>query len=103
MHEPGVETIVLDNASHDGSPQAVAAVYPEVRLICSETNLGFAAGVRPDILRLAPGLAPGLFGFAAIFSGNRAGRIPQVLGRFPRVHFAALEFVLRIPSARRSM
>ncbi len=45
VHEPGVETIVLDNASHDGSPQAVADRFPTVQLIRSESNLGFAAGV----------------------------------------------------------
>ncbi len=45
VHEPGVETIVLDNASHDGSAQAVADCFPAVHLIRSGTNLGFAAGV----------------------------------------------------------
>jgi len=44
VDEPAVETIVVDNASHDGSPQAVAAAFPTVQLIRSETNLGFAAG-----------------------------------------------------------
>ena len=45
VHEPGVETIVLDNASHDGSPRAVADRFPTVRLFESKSNLGFAAGV----------------------------------------------------------
>src|SRR5205807_9001494 len=45
VDEPGVETIVLDNASHDGSPQAVAEAFPTVSLVQSTTNLGFAAGV----------------------------------------------------------
>jgi GT2 family glycosyltransferase len=45
VNEPGVETIVVDNGSLDGSPQAIAERYPSVRLICSETNLGFAAGM----------------------------------------------------------
>ena len=43
--EPGVETIVVDNASSDGSPGAVAERFPEVTLIRSEINLGFAGGV----------------------------------------------------------
>jgi GT2 family glycosyltransferase len=45
VDQPGVETIVLDNASHDGSPQAVAARFPSVQLIRSDSNIGFAAGV----------------------------------------------------------
>ena len=42
--EPDLQTIVVDNASSDGSVEAVAARFPEVRLIASKTNLGFAAG-----------------------------------------------------------
>jgi GT2 family glycosyltransferase len=40
-----VETIVVDNASRDGSADAIAARYPSVHLIRSETNAGFAGGV----------------------------------------------------------
>jgi GT2 family glycosyltransferase len=43
--EPMVETIVFDNASADGSPEAVMERFPAVHLIRSPTNLGFAAGV----------------------------------------------------------
>src|SRR5580700_7362537 len=37
------ETIVVDNASRDGSADMVAAEFPDVRLIRSDINLGFAA------------------------------------------------------------
>jgi GT2 family glycosyltransferase len=39
-----VEIIVVDNASTDGSPDMVSTQFPEVRLIESGANLGFAGG-----------------------------------------------------------
>ena len=38
------EIVVVDNASSDGSAEAVRTQYPEVKLVASEKNLGFAAG-----------------------------------------------------------
>lgn len=38
------EVIVLDNASSDGSAAAVAERFPQVRLVESSVNVGFAAG-----------------------------------------------------------
>jgi GT2 family glycosyltransferase len=38
------EVVVLDNASSDGSAEAIAAAFPEVTLIASRENLGFAGG-----------------------------------------------------------
>ncbi len=37
------EVIIIDNASADGSPQRVAHLFPTVRIIRNEENLGFAA------------------------------------------------------------
>ena len=38
-----LEIIVVDNCSSDGSKEAVARQFPNVRLICNSDNLGFAA------------------------------------------------------------
>ena len=45
-HPPSVpwEAIVVDNASHDGSPGRVQAEMPWARLIHNDRNLGLAAG-----------------------------------------------------------
>src|SRR5205807_4775619 len=65
--------------------------------------LGFAARVGPGLFCFSAGVVPSLFGFATILAGNGTGRVPQILGRFACVHFAALEFVLRIRRSGRSM
>jgi hypothetical protein len=38
------EVVVVDNASTDGSAEAIRAAYPQVKLIALETNIGFAGG-----------------------------------------------------------
>lgn len=42
---PGMQLIVVDNASADGGRQRVAARFPEVTLIASPENRGYAAGI----------------------------------------------------------
>jgi len=39
-----VEIIVVDNASDDGSPEMVEKEFPEIKLIKSKKNLGYAGG-----------------------------------------------------------
>ena len=39
----GMEVIVVDNASADGSPDMVRAGYPQARLIVSAENRGYSA------------------------------------------------------------
>lgn len=46
---PDFETILVDNASTDGSPRWVAEHFPEVRLLVHSRNLGFAEGVNSGI------------------------------------------------------
>ena len=40
-----VEIIVVDNASHDGSADAVESDFPGVQVIRNESNLGFAVAL----------------------------------------------------------
>jgi GT2 family glycosyltransferase len=41
---PGLITIVVDNGSTDGTSDAVREAYPDVELVRTEKNLGFAEG-----------------------------------------------------------
>lgn len=41
---PNYEVLLVDNGSKDASPDRLAAAAPELRLLRSETNLGFAGG-----------------------------------------------------------
>jgi N-acetylglucosaminyl-diphospho-decaprenol L-rhamnosyltransferase len=98
VDEPGVETIVFDNASRDGSPDAVATRFPTVELARSATNLGFAAGVNR-----AAALAHGkeallvLNADAAVCPGALA-LLLDVLARQPRA--AIVGPALRYPDGR---
>lgn len=42
QHDARIETIVVDNASNDQSAEMVESEFPEVQLIQSDKNLGFA-------------------------------------------------------------
>ncbi|MCZ7589595.1 MAG: glycosyltransferase family 2 protein [Gaiella sp.] len=42
---PRLSVVVVDNASTDGAPGAVAGEFPDVRLIALDENRGFAGGV----------------------------------------------------------
>jgi len=41
---PNVEIIVVDNASPSDHPERIKENFPEIQLLLSETNLGFAGG-----------------------------------------------------------
>lgn len=51
---PDFEVIVVDNGSTDGSADCVAELFPQVRLLRNESNLGFSGGCNVG-LRAAQG------------------------------------------------
>lgn len=44
MTYPNFEVILVDNASTDGTPEAVREKFPQTKLVVSETNLGLNGG-----------------------------------------------------------
>ncbi len=44
LNDPQVEVIVVDSASHDGTPGRVAAEFPSVKLIACTDNVGYSRG-----------------------------------------------------------
>ena len=44
LRYPNCVPVVIDNASKDDSVAAVRARYPDVEIICNESNLGYAGG-----------------------------------------------------------
>lgn len=94
---PPVQVVVVDNASSDGSADAVAATFPEVALVRSTTNDGFAAGVN-RAARLARGDALLLLNPDAALQPDGLERLCQVLAAHPRA--AAVGAALRYADGR---
>ena len=51
MERDDVETIVIDNASTDGTQEALRREFPQVRLTCNSTNRGIAAARNQGFMR----------------------------------------------------
>jgi len=95
--EASVETIVFDNASRDGSPDAVAQRFPAVQLIRSDTNLGFAAGVNRAAAR-ARGDALLVLNSDARLLPGALDQLTSLLGSKPSA--ALVSPALRYPDGR---
>jgi N-acetylglucosaminyl-diphospho-decaprenol L-rhamnosyltransferase len=109
-----LHTIVVDNASHDGSPAMVAAEFPEVELLALDQNVGFAAGnnialsrplcplvllLNPDTVVL-PGAIEAMVAFLAAHPRvgmvgprlrNPDGSLQAAAFRFPTLSMTALD------------
>jgi N-acetylglucosaminyl-diphospho-decaprenol L-rhamnosyltransferase len=85
---PDVETIVVDNGSSDGSAADIAAQFPSVRLVRSETNLGFAGGVN-RAATFANGSALLVLNSDARLEPGALERLGDLLDRRPRAGLVA--------------
>ena len=81
----GVETIVIDNASADGTADLVASDFPDVMLIRSASNAGYARANNQAMALASAGVVL-LLNPDAVLSDNHAiQRLLDVLGAHPDV------------------
>jgi hypothetical protein len=76
------EILVVDNASHDGSAQMVAAEFPGVTFIQSDRNLGFAAA-NNRAARQAKGDCLLFLNPDTVVEGDALVKLVQTLRRLP--------------------
>ncbi|HTS32131.1 MAG TPA: glycosyltransferase family 2 protein [Bryobacteraceae bacterium] len=88
------ETLVVDNASRDGSADMVAAEFPRVRLIPSATNLGFAAA-NNAAFPLAQGRYVVLLNSDAFLEAGALADSVRLMDRNPRTGIAGGRLVGR--------
>ncbi len=69
-HGPEAEVWVVDSASSDGSAAAVREHFPQVKLIASDKNLGFAGGNNAALRRI---------GFSDQPGSTNGGGLPQAV------------------------
>ena len=69
----GVETLVVDNASSDGSTQMVREQFPQVRLVANAENRGFSAACNQAVA--------GSTGDAVLLLNPDAGLLPGSLDK----------------------
>jgi hypothetical protein len=87
LPQVGGEAIVVDNASADGSAEMVAAEFPQVRLVRSTVNLGFAAGNNRGFA-LARGRYVVLLNPDAFVGDAALARAVAIMDRQPRAGIA---------------
>ena len=88
-----LEVIVVDNASSDGSVEAVRDGYPKVRLLVMDENLGFAGGTNVGFAA-AQGEVLIALNNDTEASPNWASRLLDALERYPDAGMAAPRMVV---------
>src|SRR5205823_927110 len=90
------ENEAQDKADSKRRKNRLGRIFPHVLLGIFLKRARTTSRIVPHLFSFPAGVIPGLLGFPAIFSGDRAGRRSQVLGGFARVCLAALQFALRV-------
>ena len=80
----GWQVIVVDNGSQDDTASAVRRMFPQVEVVCSQENRGFAAGNNLG-LRRAEGKAVILMNSDVLASFAALAALPRFLDQHPRV------------------
>src|SRR5579871_4191764 len=78
------EVWIVDNASQDGSVEAIRSAYPQVRLIANERNLGFGAA-NNQAMREACGKYFLLLNSDAFPKAGAIGKLVEYLDTHPEV------------------
>src|SRR5689334_6760199 len=96
-----VEVIVVDNASADGSPEAVRATYPQVKLIVNDDNYGFAKANNIGIA-VATGDYLFLINSDVVVSEGCFGKIAQHMVEHPEIGMLGPKIVDQAGHVQRS-
>ena len=84
LGEEAAEVFVVDNASEDGTVEAVRADWPAITVIGNADNKGFA-GANNQALRLARGKYLCLLNPDTVLRPDALGRLQKALDQYPRV------------------
>lgn len=98
-HGPEAEVWVIDNASTDGTAQAIRHQFPQVKLVISNKNLGFA-GANNHVMRLIGfGTEPSTRGYDPVQLPNAVYLLnPDTLTQ-PGATRALYDALFRLPKA----
>lgn len=112
MHAPQYPTIVVDNASIDGSATMVEHEFPQMRLVRNDKNLGFGAACNRGLREVETDYAL-LLNPDTRFEADPLPRLIQTLDEYPDAAIVGCRLISsdgvtqrsarRFPSARRSL